>query len=84
MFQAFSARYNALHVINMHPMAEKVYSYLPVKNKLRTRLHVHKDYDSLYKAVPKAMLPKDFGGEQKSLEELRSTLVHTYIFYFLN
>lgn len=39
------------------------------------QVYVHKDLDSLYKEVPKAVLPKDLGGDEKSLAELNGEFV---------
>lgn len=33
-------------------------------------MHVHKDYDTLFDFIPAKTLPKDYGGEELSLDEL--------------
>ena len=40
--------------------------------KLASRIIVHKTMDTLYDHVPKETLPKDYGGNEKTLTELHS------------
>jgi hypothetical protein len=37
--------------------------------------HLHVDFESLYKEVPKRILPKEYGGEAGTLEELTGECV---------
>ncbi|CAB3245640.1 unnamed protein product [Arctia plantaginis] len=39
--------------------------------KLRERLVIHPDVESLYKDFPREQFPKDFGGDEKSIQELQ-------------
>lgn len=48
--------------------------------KLKERIVVHQGYESLYEHVPKECLPKDFGGEQRSIAELHGMLL-SYAYY---
>jgi hypothetical protein len=34
------------------------------------QIHVHADFESLYKEIPKRILPKEYGGEAGPLEVL--------------
>jgi hypothetical protein len=36
----------------------------------RLQTHIHADFESLYKEVPKRILPKEYGGEAGPLEDL--------------
>ncbi|EFA05518.1 alpha-tocopherol transfer protein-like [Tribolium castaneum] len=42
--------------------------------KVVERICVHNDLQSLHQVVPKEVLPKDYGGEEKSLKELNDLL----------
>lgn len=49
-------------------------------------MHVHKSYDTLYEFIPRGVLPKDLGGNEKSLKELAGTTIgelEQIIFYNL-
>ncbi|XP_063389098.1 uncharacterized protein LOC134674873 [Cydia fagiglandana] len=41
-----------------------------VSEKIGKRIHVVKKYEDLHRVMPKQFLPKDFGGEQKSILDL--------------
>lgn len=42
-----------------------------LSSKLRERLVIHPDFESLYKEFPREQFPKDFGGDKMSLGELQ-------------
>ncbi|XP_046964223.1 uncharacterized protein LOC124533103 [Vanessa cardui] len=44
--------------------------------KLRERIQIHRDLESLYKYVPKEILPSDLGGPEKSIQELNDDLMN--------
>ncbi|EFX66463.1 hypothetical protein DAPPUDRAFT_64631, partial [Daphnia pulex] len=42
-----------------------------MKDKMKQRVHMHgDDMESLYKEIPKEILPKDYGGDNMSIAEL--------------
>lgn len=41
-----------------------------LSKKVAERVQVHKDMESVYKYVPKEIMPSDYGGQAKTLEEL--------------
>lgn len=44
------------------------------------QIHIHHDLSSLYKEIPKTMLPKDYGGECLWLTDLNSKYTYsTYV-----
>ncbi|CAH1132236.1 unnamed protein product [Ceutorhynchus assimilis] len=70
--KVFTSRLEAIHYINL-PSSMQVIVNL-AKNifgeKMRKRIHVHKDLESLHQHIPKEFLPQDFGGSEKTLDEL--------------
>jgi hypothetical protein len=54
----------------------------------RLQTHLHADFESLYKEVPKRLLPKEYGGEAGPLEvligEFGVCLFCTHKFVFKN
>lgn len=69
---AYSDRINGVHNIRLPSYAHHVVSLLKsvFSNKLSSRVYVHNDLESLYKYVPKNILPEDYGGPEKSLKEI--------------
>lgn len=72
-----------MHYINPPPAAEILMTLMKqvLKSKVMARVNVHCDLESLHKHVDKDLLPRDYGGLEKSLEELSST-VTTFILQY--
>lgn len=54
-----------VHVVNAHPLVDTIYTWVKplLKEKIRNRVHIHSDgLESLYKFVPKDVLPEEYGG----------------------
>ncbi|XP_045770138.1 retinaldehyde-binding protein 1-like [Maniola jurtina] len=45
-----------------------------LSKKVAERIHVHNKLDTLYKYLPEEILPSDYGGQEKSLDELSGDL----------
>ncbi|XP_046459118.1 alpha-tocopherol transfer protein-like [Daphnia pulex] len=61
---------NYIHNASIFTVINNLFSGL-MKEKMRKRLHMHgDDMESLYKEIPKEILPKDYGGENSSIAEL--------------
>lgn len=43
--------------------------------KIGQRFYVHNDVDSLYKSLPKNILPVEYGGTERSRDELQGMLL---------
>ncbi|GLV36760.1 uncharacterized protein CBL_02405 [Carabus blaptoides fortunei] len=70
--KAYSDRVAAVHFINLPSYAETMVTLTKslMKAKMADRVHVHKNYESLHKMVPKEILPAEYGGREKSVNEL--------------
>lgn len=70
--KAFHIKNNGIHFINTAGFVLTFVNILKslLKPKLRERFFVHEDMDSFYKAVPKSHLPKDYDGDQPTLDKL--------------
>lgn len=64
-----------VHVIQAPAVTQFIFNLFKqfVKPKLFERFMFHEDIEELYKYVPVAYLPKDYGGEEPSLDEFRGT-----------
>ncbi|CAH0388172.1 unnamed protein product [Bemisia tabaci] len=62
--EAYPVKLKEVHVINVSPLVDTIISFVRpfLKEKIRNRIHVHADLDSLYKFVPKDVLPEEYGG----------------------
>ncbi|XP_015599256.1 retinol-binding protein pinta [Cephus cinctus] len=71
--KAYGARIKGIHFINAPSFADRIVTLIKstIKPKLSSRVHVHSSgLDSLYEFVPRSVLPKDYGGEQPSMDKL--------------
>ncbi|GLV36670.1 uncharacterized protein CBL_02495 [Carabus blaptoides fortunei] len=73
---AYSDRVIGIHNIRNPKYATTLMSLLKAvfNKKISNRVYVHDDLESLYKHVPKNVLPKDFGGPERTLKELHSDI----------
>ncbi|CAH1380272.1 hypothetical protein MTP99_004274 [Tenebrio molitor] len=62
--EAYPVKVKEVHVINATPFVDFIIKWVSpfLKEKIRKRIHVHPDLDSLFKVVPKDMVPEEFGG----------------------
>nr|XP_012231774.1 PREDICTED: alpha-tocopherol transfer protein-like isoform X2 [Linepithema humile]XP_012231775.1 PREDICTED: alpha-tocopherol transfer protein-like isoform X2 [Linepithema humile] len=70
---AYGLRIKAVHIINAPPFVDIIMKMAKpiLKAKLFNRIHVHTSgIESLYKTIPKSILPLDYGGEQPSMDTL--------------
>ncbi|XP_044763472.1 alpha-tocopherol transfer protein-like [Coccinella septempunctata] len=62
--EAYPVKLKEVHVVNATPLVDTVISWVKpfLKEKIRNRIHVHQNLESLYKFVPKDVLPEEYGG----------------------
>lgn len=54
-----------VHVVNVSPLVDTIVNFVKpfLKEKIRNRIFFHTNgYESLYKYVPKEILPEEYGG----------------------
>lgn len=59
-------------MINVSPLVDTIVNFVKpfLKEKIRERIHLHSSMDSLYKFVPKDMLPVEYGGQAGNIKDL--------------
>lgn len=59
-------------MINVSPLVDTIINFAKpfLKEKIRNRIFVHSDMESLYKYVPKDMLPEEYGGTAGKVQDL--------------
>ncbi|CAH2099006.1 unnamed protein product [Euphydryas editha] len=77
---SYTTRVKGLHFINAPPFIHKVVAIfnLVLKEKIAKRIHIHDTYDDLYQHISKEILPKEYGGDEMSCEDL-SKLMKDFI-----
>ncbi|KAL3271402.1 hypothetical protein HHI36_021883 [Cryptolaemus montrouzieri] len=69
--EAYPVKLKEVHVVNATPLVDTVINWVKpfLKEKIRNRIYVHQDLESLYKYVPKDILPEEYGGTAGKLSE---------------
>ncbi|XP_050508089.1 alpha-tocopherol transfer protein-like [Diabrotica virgifera virgifera] len=72
----YSTRIKEVHILNYPSVFDKLLAIakLFIKPKLYDRLKLHSSFESFLNYVPLEVLPKDYGGEEKSMDELEKML----------
>uniref|UniRef100_A0A1B6DAX9 CRAL-TRIO domain-containing protein n=2 Tax=Clastoptera arizonana TaxID=38151 RepID=A0A1B6DAX9_9HEMI len=62
----------AIHYVNTNTVLDKlIHLVRPIlRSRLINVLHLHSNPETLFKHIPKNIVPKDYGGDERSLEEL--------------
>ncbi|KAH8310503.1 hypothetical protein KR044_001720 [Drosophila immigrans] len=70
--EAYPVKVKEVHVINISPLVDTIFNFVKpfVKEKIRSRITFHNDVDSLYKVVPRDLLPNEYGGKAGPIVEL--------------
>ncbi|XP_023953110.1 alpha-tocopherol transfer protein-like [Bicyclus anynana] len=71
--QGFGMRIKGIHIISKSGLVDGLVTLLKqvVSAKVGDRINVHKTFEELHKFIPKAILPKDYGGEERSMKTLQ-------------
>ncbi|KAL1502438.1 hypothetical protein ABEB36_007579 [Hypothenemus hampei] len=72
MMNSINLRIKSIHFINTSSILEPVMRILKtlLPAKLVNKIHIHKTYQTLTDFIPIECLPSNYGGKQKSIEEL--------------
>jgi len=70
--EAYPVKLKEVHIINVSPLVDTIINFVRpfLKEKIRQRIHFHSSIESLYKFVPKAMLPNEYGGEAGNVKDI--------------
>lgn len=83
--EAYPVKLKEVHIVNVSPFVDTIVNFVKpfIKEKIRQRIHFHSDMESLYKFVPKSMLPTEYGGDSGSIEVLHGLFLLFYLFSFV-
>ncbi|CAG9126180.1 unnamed protein product [Plutella xylostella] len=81
--EAYPVKLKEIHIINTSPIVERFVNFVKpfLKEKIRKRIFIHKEVKDLYEHVPREMLPKDYGGDGPTMDELQEQWVATILEY---
>lgn len=84
--EAYPVKLKEVHIINVSPLVDTIVNFVRpfLKEKIRQRIHFHSDLESLYKFVPKKMLPKEYGGDAGTMADLTGewfSCIYTRFFF---
>lgn len=85
IFGSYPLRYKAIHVVNIGTLVQAfLAAFLPfLPYKLKKRIHMHQDFESLHKFIYPKYLPEDYGGELPPFDpEYSSNLLLEYQTFF--
>jgi hypothetical protein len=77
--EAYPVKIKEVHVVNAGPVVEMIMAVVRplLKEKLRSRIHLHSRLESLHQFVPKDLLPEEYGGSAGRLEEVKENWTMT-------
>jgi hypothetical protein len=84
--EAYPVKLKEVHVVNASPIVDTIINWVKpfIKEKIRNRIHIHSDMESLYKFVPKDILPEEYGGTAGKIDDFNGKFiqsVHNFHFY---
>ncbi|VVC37057.1 Cellular retinaldehyde binding/alpha-tocopherol transport,CRAL/TRIO, N-terminal domain,CRAL-TRIO lipid [Cinara cedri] len=70
--EAYPVKLKEVHVINASSLVDTIINFVKpfLKEKIRNRIHVHSNVETLYEYVPKDMLPEEYGGQAGPIAEI--------------
>ncbi|XP_059049311.1 alpha-tocopherol transfer protein-like [Achroia grisella] len=71
--EAYPVKLKEVHVVNVSPLVDAVLSMVKpfLKEKIKKRIFIHHDLETLYEYVPKDILPVEFGGTSGHIDEIQ-------------
>ncbi|KAF2902371.1 hypothetical protein ILUMI_03817 [Ignelater luminosus] len=75
--EAFPIRLKAIHIININTIVHKLFfiARIFMRKELYEMTHLHSDLEDFYNYLPKSILPRDYGGEENTIQELHETMI---------
>ncbi|XP_077288517.1 alpha-tocopherol transfer protein-like [Arctopsyche grandis] len=72
--EAYPVKLKEVHIINISPLVDTIINFVKpfIKEKIRERIFVHSDLESLYKHIPQEMLPEEYGGNAGAIADLNN------------
>ncbi|KAJ8949208.1 hypothetical protein NQ318_021701 [Aromia moschata] len=69
--EAYPVKLKEVHVVNVSPLVDTIVNWVKpfLKEKIRNRIHLHSELESLHKFIPKDILPEEYGGSAGKVQD---------------
>lgn len=86
--EAYPVKLKEVHVVNISPLVDTIVNFVKpfIKEKIRNRIFMHSDLNTLYEYIPREILPAEYGGDAGPLQNIHGTLkklLHLLIIFLL-
>lgn len=74
----YPVKVKEVHVVNTIPLVDTIITFVKplITEKLRNRIFVHRDINTLYEHVPKEILPSEYGGDAGPIQDIQGTILY--------
>ncbi|KAK9496934.1 hypothetical protein O3M35_012883 [Rhynocoris fuscipes] len=81
--EGYPVKLKEVHVINTTPVVDTIINFVKpfLKEKIKNRIHIHPDLESLHKQIPKEILPTEYGGEAGPIAAINDKWLEKMISY---
>ncbi|GBP00809.1 Alpha-tocopherol transfer protein-like [Eumeta japonica] len=75
--EAYPVKLKEVHIVNASPIIDRFISFVKpfLKEKIRKRIFIHTNIETLYEYVPKEMLPEEYGGTVSNMDSLNDAWI---------
>lgn len=74
--EAYPVKLKEVHVVNISPLVDTIVNFVKpfIKEKIRNRIFMHSDLNTLYEYIPREILPAEYGGDAGPLQNIHGML----------
>lgn len=74
-----------VHVVNVSPFIDTIIGWVKpfLKEKIKNRIYVHSNLETLYEYIPKEVLPEEYGGTAGKLQKFHGKSTYKIFFVWL-
>ena len=75
--EAYPVKLKEVHVVNVSPLVDTIVNFVKpfLKEKIRNRIFMHSDLNTLYEYIPKEILPTEYGGDAGPIQAIHETWI---------
>lgn len=75
--EAYPVKLKEVHVVNISPLVDTIVNFVKpfIKEKIRNRIFMHSDLNTLYEYIPREILPAEYGGDAGPLQNIHETWI---------
>ncbi|XP_015592932.1 alpha-tocopherol transfer protein-like [Cephus cinctus] len=75
--EAYPVKLKEVHVVNVSPLVDTIINFVKpfLKEKIRNRIFVHSDLNTLYEHIPKDILPQEYGGAAGPIQAIHESWI---------